>query len=99
MNHLLKDNLKNHDNTEYSVGGKETIDKDPWLVIFDDENLHEFSFCRSALQNIRDSDAWISICKVWVVPAPGDSDTKSVTRDSLEGHVVELPSNSLSTLQ
>ena len=36
-----KDNLKNHDNTEYSVGGKETIDKDPWLVIFDDDHLHE----------------------------------------------------------
>ena len=37
----FKDNLKNHDNTEYSVGGKETIDKDPWLVIFDDDHLHE----------------------------------------------------------
>ena len=38
----FKDNLKNHDNTEYSVGGKETIDKDPWLVIFDDDH-----FCMS----------------------------------------------------
>ena len=36
----FKDNLKNHDNTEYSLGGKETIDKDPWLVIFDDDHLH-----------------------------------------------------------
>ena len=41
LDESFKDNLKNHDNTEYSVGGKETIDKDPWLVIFDDDHLHE----------------------------------------------------------